>query len=97
MKNDEFYRVYATFDKIIIRHEQKLLQARKKDFNKDFSEQQEVIDTLIYLRGCIHRLYDENLKLKNGQIEVVIEREKLLNRILRLEAENKTLKQNIEI
>ena len=97
MTNDEFYGVYATFDKIIIRHEEKLLEAIKRDKNRDFSEQQEVIDTLLYLRGCIHRLYDESLKLKNGQIEVVIEREKLLNRILRLESENKTLKQNIEI
>lgn len=97
MTNDDFYGLYAKYDRIVIRMEEKLLEARKRDLNKDFSEQQEVIDTLIHLREKFHQLYHLNLILAKNPIEEMIAQKKLLSRISRLEKENETLKQNITI
>ena len=94
MNNLEFYAIYARYDKIIIRLEQKVVEHKIKHLKADLSEQQKVIDDLINLRQMFHKLYHINLTLERGQIEVVIERERLLNRINQLQTENNNLKLN---
>jgi len=97
MTDQQFYEIYAVYDRTIQRLETKLFDYKQKNIYADTTEQQEVIDNLISLRQVFHKLRHVNQTLEKGQIEVVIEREKLLNRILRLENEIKNLKENIRI
>lgn len=97
MTDQEFYSIYAVYDRTIQRLESKLFDYKLKNIHANIDEQQEVIDNLISLRQAFHKLRHTNLMLSRGQMDVVIEREKLLNTITRLQKENENLKNNLNL
>lgn len=95
MSDDEFYKIYFQYCELVERLESKILVHLEKNPKADLTEQEGFIRKLLNLRGYFHKLYHINLTLTRGQVEVMIEREKLLNKIKRLETENTNLKNNI--
>lgn len=93
----EFRVLYTDYDIIIDGMRSKLLEAKKANPTKDFSDREITIDRLIALRELFHRMHHDSITLDNSSRRVMIERENLIRRIRQLEKENETLKQTITL
>lgn len=97
MNDSEFYYYYGRIGYVIAEMELKLLDFQRRNKDLDVSKSQENIDYLKTVQIRFHYLWHENYKqLQQTGVEL-IERERLLNRITKLEIENKLLKENIII
>lgn len=95
LSDREFRVFYTDYDIIIDGMRSKLLEAKKANPKKDFSDREETIDRLIALRELFHRMHHNSITLDNSSRRVMVERENLIRKINRLEKENETLKQSI--
>lgn len=93
--NAEFYVNYADYSNLIDNMREKLLKAIGKDGSKDYSEQWKMIETLERLQILFHQMYNEQQTIETESGKVLLERKKLMDRILNLERQNEELKKNI--
>lgn len=96
LTDSQFYKLYGSFEYLITEMETKLLEARKKALNGNFNDAQDKIEILKSLRNAFHQLWHNQFIIDNSQIKVIQERQKLLSKIITLEMENKSLKENIK-
>ncbi len=95
--NAEFYVNYADYSNIIDNMREKLLKAIGGNGNRDYSEQWKTIETLERLQNLYHQMYNEQQSIESESGKVLLERKRLLDKIIRLEKENEHLKQNINL
>lgn len=94
---NEFYRVYSEYGVLISKMREKLLEAIKRDKNRDYSEQWQSIETLENLQNLYHKMY-HFIQITDSQSgKALLERKKLLDKITRLEIENESLKTNLNL
>ena len=93
----EFRAIYTDCDIIIDGMRYKLLEARKLNPKKDFSDREATIDSLINLREVFHRMYHDSITQDNTSRGVMIERENFIRKISQLEKENERLKQSVSL
>lgn len=96
LTDTQFYKLYGSFEYLITEMEIKLLEARKKALNGNFNDAEDKIEILKNLRNAFHQLWHNQFIIDNSQIKVIQERQKLLSKIITLEMENKSLKENIK-
>lgn len=96
LTDSQFYKLYGSFEYLITEMEIKLLEARKKALNGNFNDAEDKIEILKSLRNAFHQLWHNQFIIDNSQIKVIQERQKLLSKIITLEMENKSLKENIK-
>lgn len=96
LTDTQFYKLYGSFEYLITEMEIKLLEVRKKALNGNFKDAEDKIEILRNLRNAFHQIWHNQFLIDNNQIKVIQEREKLLNKIIILEMENKYLKENIK-
>lgn len=93
--NAEFYVNYADFSNLIDNMRDKLLKAIGTNGNRDYSEQWKTIETLERLQNLLHQLYNEQQMIETESGKVLVERKRLMDRIINLERQNEELKKNI--
>ena len=95
MNDNEFYFYYGRIGYVISEMELKLFDFKKKNPDLDTTNAEANINYLKTVQIKFHYLWHENYK----QLQIVgndlLEKERLLNRIVALERENKLLKENI--
>lgn len=96
LTDSQFYKLYGSFEYLITEMEIKLLEARKKALKGNFNDAEDKIEILKNLRNAFHQLWHNQFIIDNSQIKVIQERQKLLSKIITLEMENKSLKENIK-
>lgn len=97
LTNAEFYVNYADYGILISKMLEKVTEARKRDKNRDFSEQYESIETLQRLQNLFHLMYHAQQTIENESGKVMMERKRLLDKIASLQKENESLKNEIQI
>ena len=95
LSNAEFYVNYNDYSVMIDSMREKLLEAIKRDKNRDYSKQWETIETLQRLQALFHLMYHNQQTIENDSGKVMIERKKLLDKNGALERENANLKQEL--
>jgi hypothetical protein len=96
LTDTQFYKLYGSFEYLITEMEIKLLEARKKALKGNFNDAEDKIEILKSLRNAFHQIWHNQFMVDNSQIKVIQERQKLLSKIITLEMENKSLKENIK-
>jgi hypothetical protein len=96
LTDTQFYKLYGSFEYLITEMEIKLLEARKKALKGNFNDAEDKIEILKSLRNAFHQIWHNQFIIDNSQIKVIQERQKLLSKIITLEMENKSLKENIK-
>ena len=96
LTDSQFYKLYGSFEYLITEMEIKLLEARKKALKGNFNDAEDKIEILKSLRNAFHQLWHNQFMVDNSHIKVIQERQKLLSKIITLEMENKSLKENIK-
>lgn len=95
MKDSEFYFYYGRLGYVISEMEQKLLDFKKRNRDLDTSESEKNIEYLKKVQTQFHYLWHENYR----QLQLVgadlLEKQRLLNKITKLENEIKNLKKDI--
>ena len=95
LTNAEFYVNYADYSNLIDNMREKLLKAIGTNGNKDYSEQWKMIETLERLQNLYHLMYHSQQQIEVESGKVLVERKKLMDKILSLQRENDNLKGQI--
>lgn len=95
--NNEFYAIYTDYGILIDKMREKLLEAIKRDKNRDYTEQWHSIETLEKLQTLYHKMYHFMQIVDNQSGKLLMERKQLLDKLVRLEKENESLKQNLNL
>ena len=93
--NDQFYVYYTDYTVLIDEMNSKLWEAQKRNPLADYRISEKNINNLMFLRELFHVMYHDQQTIENDSGKVMIERNKLINRIHRLEKENENLKKDI--
>jgi predicted nuclease with TOPRIM domain len=95
LKDYEFHANYADFSNLIDNMRDKLYNAMGKDGKRDYSEQWKMIETLERLQNLYHLMYHSQQQIEVESGKVLVERKKLMDKILSLQRENDNLKGQI--
>lgn len=95
--NNEFYENYTAFSIYIDRMRDKLLKAIGGDKKRDFSEQWDIIEKLERLQHSYHAMFHYTQIVDNQSGKLLMGQKQLLDKNLRLEKENESLKTNLTL
>ena len=93
----QFYAIYGNYSVLIEKLSSKVVEFQKRNKNANVDEQLKMIENLQYLQDMFHKLYHTLLLIDGKQGDMFAERKKLLDKIARLEIENKNLKESIRL
>jgi hypothetical protein len=93
----QFYVYYTDYTLIIDGMNEKLSEAKRKNPEKDFKSQEEIIKTVKFLRQLFHTMYHDQQSIENQSGKIIHERHSLITKCSRLEKELETLKSNIDL
>jgi len=91
----EFYVYFTDYTKLIDSMALKLTEAKRKFPNNDFTESEKAINSLRFLRELFHNMYHDQQTIENDSGRVIMERHRLMDKIIKLEQENTNLKKDI--
>ncbi len=97
MSNKQFYEYYTDFDTIIDGMRVKLLDAMKRNPKGDYSQPNYTMEKLQRLQIVFHSMYHDQQTIDNDSGKIMMERDKFIKRISKLETEISTIKSNLNL
>jgi hypothetical protein len=95
MSDNEFYLFYGRMGYVITEMDEKLINFKIKNRYLDTTKVEENIERLKGVQERFHYLWHENYRLMQQTGFELLEKQKLLNTIVKLKRENEMLKENI--
>lgn len=95
MNDNEFYYYYGRIGYVISEMEEKLLHFKIKNKDLDTTKAEDNIKMIKSFQHQFHYLWHENFRLMQQTGFELLEKQKLMNTIVKLKRENENLKQNI--
>lgn len=93
----QFYVYYTDYTLIIDSMNEKLMEAKKRNPNANYSFQEKTIKTLEFLRLLFHQMYHDQQSIENDSGKIIQERHNLIEKCARLEKEINNLKENLSL